>query len=292
MQSPNTVKVACIQCSCNMGTIKENISKLTSLIREAAKNGAKLIVTPEACVTGYISQDMKTNWRVKGRPIEKQFIHEMDISQYAETVPGSSTDYFAKLAKELGVYITVALIEKETVEETKNRLSKQQPSASFFPSSEGPRFFNTLCLVSPKGNLVAKYRKIFPWWYPEKSYITAGTDVVTYDTEYGRVGLAICFDIHNILPLYKTKSLWALCYSINWVDVDPQHWFNSGLPEHLKKNGVDYYVLGANWSVDDEKKDFKGFGYSTIYGRNGEVISQAKSVTGSEIVYGNIQTNT
>src|SRR5262245_5260390 len=70
---PATVKVAAIQCSSDLGAIEANREKLTKLIEEAAGNGAKIIVLPEAAVTGYLSQDLLTNWQLPGRPIEFVF---------------------------------------------------------------------------------------------------------------------------------------------------------------------------------------------------------------------------
>src|SRR5688572_29884309 len=66
------VKVCAIQLSTEICNTQKNIDKITLLLREASKNGAKIAVLPEACVNGYLSQDFKTNWQVKGRPIEKK----------------------------------------------------------------------------------------------------------------------------------------------------------------------------------------------------------------------------
>src|SRR5690242_19344452 len=68
-----TVKVAAIQCSSDLGAVEANRDKLTDLVREAADNGAKIVVLPEAAITGYVSQDLKTNWHVHGRPLEAIF---------------------------------------------------------------------------------------------------------------------------------------------------------------------------------------------------------------------------
>src|SRR5215218_10088534 len=70
----NTVKVAAVQCSSDLGDVKGNRKKLTSLVEEAAANGAKIVVLPEAAITGYLSQDLKTNWHLPGWPIEKAFV--------------------------------------------------------------------------------------------------------------------------------------------------------------------------------------------------------------------------
>jgi predicted amidohydrolase len=271
---PATVKVAAVQCSSDLGAVEANREKLTKLVGEAAGNGAKIIVLPEAAITGYLSQDLRTNWHIKGRPLDGAFDGDMDPSRFAETVPGPSTEHFAALAKKLGVYITVPLVEKEQLPEK---------------AARKPRLFNTVCLVSPRGELVAHYRKLTPWPHPEQSWATDGDrGVQTYDTEYGRVGLAICFDIHTILPRYKPHKIWALLYPIAWVDDShPAEWFWHKLPDRVGRFG--HYVIGANWSVDEEQPWY-GYGFSTVISPEGKVVATAKSLHGSEIVYADIET--
>ena len=46
---------------------------IDAMVREAARNGAKFIVLPEASITGYLSQDLKTNWNAKGRQLRNEF---------------------------------------------------------------------------------------------------------------------------------------------------------------------------------------------------------------------------
>jgi predicted amidohydrolase len=265
---PKTVKVAAVQCSSELGDVEGNRKKLTALVEVAAKGGAKIVVLPETSVTGYLSQDLKINWQLEGWPIEKGFKGK-DPLPHAETVPGPSTKHFAALAKKLGIYLTVPLLE---VEEGKK-----------------PKFFNTVCLVSPKGELVLHYRKLTPWPYPEKSWATAGDrGVQVYDTEYGRVGLGICFDIHTILEKYEPHKIWALLYPIAWVDNEhPAEWFWHRLPARVAP--FKHHVIGANWSVD-EKQAWRGYGFSTILNADGKVAATAKTLYGSEIVYATLPT--
>src|SRR5262249_49813868 len=122
---PATVKVACIQCSSDLGDVVGNRKKLLSLVDEAAKNGgAKIIVLPEAAITGYLSQDLQTNWHVAGMPLHPNF-RGKDPAGCAETIPGESTDQFCAAAKRLGVYVTVPLLEVDR-----------------------GKYFNTVCLAS------------------------------------------------------------------------------------------------------------------------------------------------
>ncbi len=154
---------------------------------------------------------------------------------------------------------------------------------------EKPKLFNTVALMSPKGELVAHYRKLHPWPVPEKSWATPGDrGIQTYDTEYGRVGLAICFDIHETVPMYKDKGLWALLYPVAWVDDEhPANWFWHDLPNRVGKLG--FCVVAANWSVD-RPQTWRGYGFSTIISPQGKVLASATSLYGSEIVYTEIPT--
>ena len=264
---PKTVTVAAVQCSSDLGDTAGNTKKLTALIKEAAANGAKIVVLPETAITGYLSQDLKTNWHVKGMPLDAKFAGK-DPAAFAETVPGPSTKHFCALAKELGIYVTIPLLEV---------------------ADEPKRYFNTVCLANPKGELVAHYRKLTPWPRPEKSWATAGDrGVQTYDTEYGRVGLGICFDIHTILEKYADKKLWALLYPIAWVDTEhPADWMFHKLPARVKP--FKHHLIGANWSVD-KAQEWRGYGFSVIVSNEGRVVASARSLYGSEIVYAELPT--
>ena len=65
---------------------------------------------PETAITGYLSQDSKTNWRLPGRPIDRHF-QGKDPRGFAESVPGESTKHFCDLAKQLQIYLTIPLLE-------------------------------------------------------------------------------------------------------------------------------------------------------------------------------------
>src|SRR5262249_38651689 len=208
-----------------------------------------------------------TNWHIKGWPIDAAFAGK-DPAEFAEPVSGKSVKHFRALAKDLGIYLTIPFLEVDT---------------------NPVRYFNTVCLANPKGELAAHYRKLTPWPVPEKSWATPGDrGVQTYDTEYGRVGLGICFDIHTILEKYDDKKLWALLYPIAWVDNEhPADWFFHRLPERVKP--FHHHLIGPNWSVDVPQK-WRGYGFSVIIDKTGKVVSSAKSLYGSEIVYADLPT--
>jgi len=279
---PLTVKVAAIQCSSRFGDPEANRAKLTALCEKAAAEGAKILVLPEACITGYLSQDLRLNWHVKGRPLERAF-QGRSPDAAAEEVPGPSTSHFCQLAKRLGVYVTVPLVEV---------VRKAQPSDQGVGPKQagGPAvYYNTVCLVSPQGRIAAHYRKLTPWPHPEKSWATPGDrGVQVFDTEYGRVGLAICFDIHSILEKYEPHKIWALLYPIAWVDEShPADWFWHELPRRVAR--CRHYLIGANWSVDGKQPWF-GYGFSEVIAPDGSIVAGSRRLYGSDIVLATIKT--
>jgi formamidase len=66
-------------------------------------------------------------------------------------------------------------------------------AGSVYERSEQDTIHNTAIVISPEGELVARYRKVFPWRPTEHS--VPGDAFVTFDIpDVGRIGLAICYD--------------------------------------------------------------------------------------------------
>ncbi len=104
-------KGAAIQYECRFMEKEENLSQLVGLVRQAAGQGAKLIVLPEMCATGYYFDSME------------------QAAEMAEPVSGGRTvGLLEDLAGELDCYLVAGL-----------------------PESEGERLYNTAVLVGPTG---------------------------------------------------------------------------------------------------------------------------------------------
>ncbi len=54
--------------------------------------------------------------------------------------------------------------------------------------------YNTSYYIASSGEILGKYRKVH-LWLPERSYITAGSDHPVFATDYGKIGLIICWDL-------------------------------------------------------------------------------------------------
>jgi formamidase len=91
----------------------------------------------------------------------------------AQTIPGRLTDELCAIAR---------------------RTQKWLVPGSLY-ELEGEALYNTTLAISPQGEIVARYRKVFPW-LPYEAGITAGHDFCVFDiAEVGRFGLCICYDI-------------------------------------------------------------------------------------------------
>ncbi|HEY32127.1 MAG TPA: carbon-nitrogen hydrolase family protein [Dehalococcoidia bacterium] len=87
------VKVAAVQMEPRLKKKDENMDKITIRAREAAGEGAELIVFPECALTGYMFNSRK------------------EALPYAETAPGPSTERLTELCHELGLHVVVGMLE-------------------------------------------------------------------------------------------------------------------------------------------------------------------------------------
>lgn len=152
------MKVGLIQNKC-CANVSQNIEHMAQSIRQAAADGAELIILQELHNSLYFCQEENTQ-----------------MFDLAEPIPGPSTDIYGKLAKELSVVIVTSLFEKRA------------PGL----------YHNTAVVLEKDGSIAGKYRKMHipddPAYY-EKFYFTPG-DIGFHpiDTSVGRLGVQVCWD--------------------------------------------------------------------------------------------------
>ncbi len=111
---------------------------------------------------------------------------------------------------------------------------------------DGGRFYNTLALAGPEGNLLARYRKthLIPL-LNEPDYFTPGDDIVVVPTDIGRVGLAICYDLRFPGLFQRMVSLGAemILVAAQWPQARAEHWRVLTLATALQSLA---FLVGAN----------------------------------------------
>jgi N-carbamoylputrescine amidase len=152
------VKVAAVQM--RMGEDQEaNRGRAEALVREAAENGAQIVLLPELFEGLYFCKDMD----------DKYF----DWARAREGHP--LIERFSALAKELGVVLPLSYFERD-----------------------GERYFNSLVMIDADGSVLENYRKTHipsgPG-YEEKFYFVPGdTGFKVWQTRFGKLGVGICWD--------------------------------------------------------------------------------------------------
>jgi len=90
-----TWKIATVQMDCKLADKAGNLDIIRARLREAAGQGARLVIFPECAVTGYCFDSKAQAW------------------PYAETLPGPTTDVLAADCRKLGVWAVAGLLERE-----------------------------------------------------------------------------------------------------------------------------------------------------------------------------------
>jgi agmatine deiminase len=138
--------------------INENLKTALARVETAAQKGAQIICLPELFRTRYFPQQVGTH-----------------VDQFAETVPGESTEAFVRLARQYAAVIIVPVFER----------------------SPSGRFYNTAVVIDADGSLHAPYHKIHipqdPGFF-EKCYFYPGEHYAVHTTRYGRIAVLICYD--------------------------------------------------------------------------------------------------
>jgi len=151
------VNVALAQINCKVGDKKHNISIMKKNIRQAKEKGANLVIFPELSLTGYLNRDV--------------------AYELAESIPGPSIHSLEEIAKKESIHIVFGMPEQ----------SEKAHAV----------LYNTAVLLSPAG-LIGKYRKMYlPTHsvFEEKRYFRLGYEAPVFETEMGKMGLTICYDI-------------------------------------------------------------------------------------------------
>jgi len=182
MDSKSTVKVAVIQASPIPFNKDDTTLKALRLIEEASKEGAKILLFPEAFIPAYprglafgIGRGSKSN---EGRKLW-QLYWENSLE-----IPGREADLIAEVSGDLKVYVAIGAIER----------------VSGYRSGT---LYCSILYFSPQGRFLGRHRKVRATGIERLIWAEGdGSTLTVFHTEYGRVGGLICWE--NYMPLART----------------------------------------------------------------------------------------
>src|SRR5574344_2604874 len=256
------MKIGIIQLQCEAKQ-KNNLQRIESGIREAAREGAELIVLQELHNSLYFCQ-----------------IESTDNFDLAEPIPGPSTARYGKLAKELGVVIVTSLFEKRA------------PGL----------YHNTAVVIEKDGSIAGKYRKMHipddPCFY-EKFYFTPGDlgfEPIT--TSVGTLGVLVCWDqwYPEAARLMALRGADILIYptAIGWESSDTPEEQQRQLDAwrisqrgHAVANGLPVVSVNRVGHEADPSAQTNGilfWGNSFVAGPQGEIVEMAPSTEEATLV--------
>jgi omega-amidase len=125
-------------------------------------------------------------------------------------------------------------------------------------SNPGGRPFNTAALYGPGGELVGAYRKVHLFApMGEREQMTAGDDLPTFDLPWGRIALAVCYDLR--FPEQWRQYTWAgarlIVIPAEWPVYRVEHW-RLLLRARAVENQL--FVVGCNRAGADGDGEFGG----------------------------------
>lgn len=190
-------------------------------------------------------------------------------------VPNEHTDAYQRLAKKYGCYIqTGTFLEIDPA----------------YPE----HVFNTTVLIGP-GGILGKYRKVNPWipWEVHASpHDVAGYDAEpfpVFDTELGKLGVAICYDwlfpetIRQIAFNGAELIVRVSAYMDPWGATEPMDWWTLINRTRALENSV--YVVAANQGASlANYPPFSWPGGSMVVDFDGRILAQADPGPGEKIV--------
>ncbi len=235
---------------------QESLTHHERLIREAAANGAQIVVTQELFLTPYFCT-----------------VEDTALFDLADPMPGPITDALGLLAQELGIVLVASLFEHR-----------------------GPGLYhNTAAIFDADGTLMGMYRKNHIPQDPgfeEKFYFTPGDQgYPVWDTKFGKLGVLICWDqwYPEAARLMALAGAQLLIYptAIGWLAAEKaelgqaQHCaWETVQRGHAVANGC--FVAAVNRSGTHDGTEF--WGQSFIVNPYGEITAKA-SVSSEEILY-------
>lgn len=221
---------------------------LEGLFVKAVENGVDMLTLPEMFNCPYVSSLF---------PV------------YAEPEGGETWSLCSSLAKKHGMYF----------------------SAGTIPELDGGKIYNTAYVFDREGRQIAKHRKMHLFdiavkggqRFRESDTLAPGNEVTVFYTEFGKIGLCVCFDFRfpelGRLMALKGARL-VLCPAAFNMTTGPAHW---ELMFRAQAMFNQYFTLGTAPALDDKAK-YHSWGHTIAVSPWGDVIAQMGQEKGVQVV--------
>ncbi len=227
----SVVKVAAVQAASVFLDREGSTEKACRLIREAGRNGARVIGFPEGFIPAHPVwyHHHSATGAVSNRLATELFKNSVEI-------PGAETDALCAAARDAQAYVVVGVCEK-------------------LPNTIGT-MFNTQVFIGPDGTLIGKHQKLMPTVGERLVHMGGFGDTFgAFQTEFGPMSALICGENSNPLAVFALTAEGTRIHVMSW----PNHFPTSGDPMRNRVS-VDSqafaqmskaFVISACGTVDD-----------------------------------------
>lgn len=226
----------------------QNIEALRPLIQKAKNSGADLVCLPEMFNCPYETPNF---------PV------------YAEKAGGPVWQALSDLAKEFGIYFSAGSVPE---------------------CDQDGHVFNTAYVFDRRGKQIARHRKVHLFdidvkggqYFKESDTLTPGDSTTVFDTEFGKIGLCICFDI-RFPEIFQRMVLEGadivLVPAAFNMTTGPAHW---ELTFRARALDNQIFVFGTS-PARDLSASYQAFGHSIAVSPWGRVLNQMDEHEGMQI---------
>ncbi|HXZ03750.1 MAG TPA: carbon-nitrogen hydrolase family protein [Ktedonobacteraceae bacterium] len=218
-QNNTPFKVAAVQAAPVFLDREATIDKACDLIATAGREGARLIVFPEAFIPSY------PEWVWGIPPGEQSLLNELyaELLSNSITIPSDSTDKLCRAAKFANAYVVMGMSERNV-------------------EASGASLYNTMLYIDAQGEILGKHRKLVPTGGERLVWAQGdGSTLQVYDTPLGKLGGLICWENYMPLARYAMYAWGTQIYvAATWDHGQP--WLST--LRHIAKEGR-VYVIGC-----------------------------------------------
>lgn len=222
--------------------INTNLTGICSAIHRCADMGVDLAVFPEAAVTGLINSDDPG--------------HDLPLGQ---PIPGKVTDTLSQLAQARKIHLAIGILERE-----------------------GSRLYDSAILVTPRGEIAHKYRRITPGWHGPRAdpkVYCQGSELRKVHTQLGTLMFLICGDLFDdslVAQVRRLRPDWlvvpfARCFPDG--SYDQTRWEQERIEYIERVRAAGCTALMANYLADKEL-DGGSFGGALVVRSTGEIVAE------------------
>ena len=238
------LKVALLQLSSGRDKIK-NLANAALKIKEAAQQGAQLVVLPECFQSPYSIDSFR---------------------EYAETAKGPTQQMLSKAAKESSIYLIGGSIPELDCDNVYNTCFVYDPHGSLIATHRKLHLFD----INVPGKIT----------FQESLILSPGSSLNYFETPWGKIGLGICYDVRfpeMALILARRYGVLAMIYpgAFN-MTTGPLHW-----ELLLRARALDNQIFVAGCApARDVSASYVAWGHTSSVNPMGVVVDSLKEEEG------------